>query len=164
MNTFLQCLGRVFKGLFGFAGEVLHRVLGWLGGLVCALSASLVVFYCLRVFHLHWLLFIGAVLAFLVVFSLLGLLLPRYFACFFFPVLVILGSGGEAGAHDAAGPNTSREEWLAMFGTVTLAGAMLGLAAGALFQFHLCFYMGVAGFSTFAVMAPMIFTSPRKEK
>jgi hypothetical protein len=162
VSTFLLGVGGVLKGLFGFAEELILRVLGWFGGLICALAASLVMFYYMRVYHLHWLVFVGASLAFIVVFSMLGVLLNRYFACFSFPVFVILGSR-DNGQYTSE-PNSSREERLAWIGILILAGSVLGLAAGAVFQSQLAFYIGAAVFSTYAVAAPFVFTALRKKE
>jgi hypothetical protein len=134
---------------------VLDRLFGCLGGLICAFVASLMAFYVRGVFHYHFLLWVAACIASLFVFSLLGLIWPRYFLCLAIPVF-----NGFSNADDMThlDDHSSWKEWLA---SLELFLALIALMVGALFQIHLIFAVGVFLFIGYAILAPRIFSDKK---
>jgi hypothetical protein len=128
------------------SASLLDRVLGLFGGLVCAFVTSLAAFYICGVFRYHILWFIGASAVAVLVFSLLGVSLHRYFTLFFIPVFNFFGNGD----YD----HKPLKAWLA---ATALLLALLALAVGALFQVHIVFAVGAGLFGVYAASAPRAF-------
>ena len=131
--------------------SILDRALGFFGGVVCAVAASLAALYACTVFRFHLVWFIGAAVFSLLFFSVLGLLLHRYFACFFIPVFAAFANpDGHAHCDDGH----SRKGWIA---GISLFVALIALFVGALFQIHISFAVGVVLFCGYSLFAPRVF-------
>lgn len=134
---------------------MLDRILGCLGGGVCAVAISLAAFYVCAVFQFHiiWLGFVSVVS--LLLFSVLGLVLHRYFACFLIP---IFNAFANAEGHAHCNDGHSGRQWIAAVGLLL---ALVGLLFGALFQIHVMFAAGALLFVGYAVFAPRVFPNQR---
>ena len=137
--------------------NVLDRVLGLLGGLVCAFVASLAAFYFCAIFGCHFLWFVGASAISVLCFSLLGLVLHRFFARFFIPVFN--GLANEDG-HARDDDEYSWNEWIACVG---LFIALIALFVGSLFRIHIAFAVGAILFVGYAIFAPKVFRERKRE-
>lgn len=133
----------------------LDRAMGFFGGVVCAVAASLAAFYVCAVFRYHLFWFAGVTVFSLLLFSTLGLFLHRYFACFFIPVFTAFANS-DSHAHGDDGH--SRKAWIA---GISLFLALIALFVGALFQIQVCFVMGAVLFFGYAVFAPRVFPQRR---
>jgi hypothetical protein len=84
-------------------------------------------------------------------FSVLGLFLHRYFACFLIPVFTAFANpDGHAHCDDGF----SRKGWLA---GICLFIALIALFVGALFQIHISFALGAVLFFGYSLFAPRVF-------
>jgi hypothetical protein len=128
----------------------LFRILGMLGGLMCAAAASLVALYLCKVFGWPMLGFALAAVVSVVGFALLGLLCHRYFMWFFFAPLI-------AQTWSGAGADRALRDWRESVALASLVFGLIGLAIGALGKFHAAFAIGAVLFLGFAIFGPKVF-------
>lgn len=131
--------------------NTLDRVLGFFGGVVCAVAASLAALYACVVFRFHLVWFAGAAVFSLLLFSVLGLFIHRYFACFFIPVFAAFANPD---GHPHCDDGHSRKGWIA---SISLFLALIALFVGALFQIHMSFAAGAVLFVGYSLFAPRVF-------
>ncbi|MEK7780700.1 MAG: hypothetical protein AAB370_04290 [Verrucomicrobiota bacterium] len=148
----------LLRRLITLLGHFSERVLGLLGGLVCAAAVSLIALYSLGIFRYHFLIFALVTVTLFVVGSVAGWLSPRYFSCFFMPVFNLLAN--DEGT-DHCDDGYSWKAWVAMAGWVF---GLIFLLVGALFQIHIIFGFGLLLFVAFATTAPTIFLADDKRR
>src|SRR5262245_2719373 len=110
MQPPLNRLGKLLKRPWECLGMAFDRLVGLGGGLVCAFAASVTAYYLWRALHYHFLFLAVACAVSVVLFSVLGLLLHRYFACFFVPVVNTFASPDGWQEEDVR--NENRKGWL----------------------------------------------------
>lgn len=127
--------------------NMLDRILGCLGGVVCGVALSLAAFYVCAVFQFNIIWFGFISMASLLLLSGLGLLLHQYFSCFIFPIFNAFANA-EGDEHSDDG--YSGRQWLT---ASCLILALTALSVGALFQIHVMFAVGTLMFTYYALFA-----------